>query len=371
MLAIQRYIRTHGLEKAVEDFSLIYKDYGHKFLLKYDQIESPMLHEEVRDCRGLILDKQLNVLSLGFRKFFNYGEGHAAKLDWVNSKVYKKLDGTFIQVYWDPYISRWETGTTGTADGITPVNNKPDTTFRHLFWESFDKSVTIKREGFESIANKDYVYMFELCTPWNIVVAPHSKAHVGLLGIRDKVSMQELQDEIVLMTADNFGAITPEVYELERDPEKLKETLLSLPYMEEGYVVVDKNFNRVKMKNPAYLTVHHMKDETANWRIIDVVKSNEIDEFAATFIDRKEELLMLKEKYDNVTNLLEDAWLKFSKVEPRKDFAIATLKHCQENGLRPLQSYFFSRIDGKVDSAKSFMISFDGKDLYNFLTKKK
>jgi hypothetical protein len=371
MLAIQRYIREHGLEKTVSDFNLIYKDYGHKFLLKYDQIESPMLHEEVRDCRGLVLDKNYNVLSLGFRKFFNYGEGHAAKIDWPNCKIYKKLDGSFIQVYWDPILNRWETGTTGTADGITPVNNKPDTTFRSLFWESFDKSSSVKQSGFEQQANKDYVYMFELCTPWNIVVAPHSTAHVGLLSIRDRSTMFELHDSIVSMIADSFGLMMPEFYELERDPEKLKETLLSLPYKEEGYVVVDPNFNRVKIKNPAYLTVHHMKDETANWRIIDVVKSNEIDEFAATFIDRTEELLSLKEKYDKVVDLLEKFWAELSTIEVRKDFALAVLKICQENSLRAVQAYFFTRKDGKVDSAKQFMIGFDGKDLYNFLIKMK
>lgn len=371
MLAIQKYILEHGLEKTVSDFSLIYKDYGHKFLLKYDQIESPMLHEEVRDCRGLILAKDLTVLSLGFRKFFNYGEGHAAQLDWKNSTVFKKLDGTFIQVYWDPYINRWETGTTGTADGITPVNNRQDTTFRNLFWESFEKSCKTSPEEFQKEANKDHVYMFELCTPWNIVVTPHGKAHVCMLGIRDRVSMQEQHYYLVENIANNFGIMTAEVYQLEQDPEKLKMTLLNLPYTEEGYVVVDTNFNRVKIKNPAYLTVHHMKDETANWRIIDVVKSNEIEEFAATFIDRKEELLLLKERYDNVEKILEDIWYSIGSIEPRKDFALSVIENCKNYNLRALQSFFFSRKDNKIQSAKQFLIEFDGKDLYNFLSKQK
>ena len=36
-LAIQKYIRTYGLEKAIKEFNLKTRDYGHKILLKYDQ----------------------------------------------------------------------------------------------------------------------------------------------------------------------------------------------------------------------------------------------------------------------------------------------------------------------------------------------
>ena len=68
MLAIIEYIRKNGLNKAVSEFKLIVKEYDNKILLKYNQIESNMALEEVRDCRGLILEKDtLKVMSLAFR----------------------------------------------------------------------------------------------------------------------------------------------------------------------------------------------------------------------------------------------------------------------------------------------------------------
>ena len=367
MLHVQKYIFEHGLEKTVNDFKLVLKEYPHKILLKYNQIESPMQFEETRDCRGLVLDKNFEVMSLGLRKFFNYGEGHAAKLDWENSKIYKKLDGTFIHVYWDKYLNRWEVGTTGTADGMTPVNNKPNTTFRSLFLETYDKNSDI--DNFYKKADKGLVYMFECCSPWNIVVTPHSIAMTYLLAIRKLSSMGELNHDEVEKWSKELNVQMAETYELSKDPEFLKETLLNLPYTEEGYVVTDKNFNRVKIKNPAYLAVHHMADATANWRIIDVVRSNEIEEFAATFVDRKEELYELKENYDNLLYKLEEMWLKVKDIEVRKDFALNVLDMCKTKDLKLFQSFFFSMKDNKFSNSREFLKEYDGKYLYKYLTR--
>ena len=49
MLSIQKYLHEHGLEKTVADFKLIMRHYGHKILLKYNQLESDFSKEEVRD----------------------------------------------------------------------------------------------------------------------------------------------------------------------------------------------------------------------------------------------------------------------------------------------------------------------------------
>lgn len=368
MLAIQKYIIEYGLEKAVSDFKLVLKEYPHKILLKYDQIESSMQYEEVRDCRGLVLDiKDFSVMSLGFRKFFNLGEGHAAKLDWENSMVYKKLDGTFIHLYWDYYLNRWEVGTTGTADGVTPVNNKPDLTFRDLFIDTFNKVSNF--EVFESIADKRTVFMFELCSPYNIVVTPHTTANIYMLGMRDLDTMCELSHTSLIEIASRMSVSVAETYDLKRDAEVLKETLLDMPYSEEGYVVTDINFNRVKIKNPAYLAVHHMADATAYWRIIDVVRSNEIEEYAATFVDRREELFNLKSKYDALSMNMDTMYAKVESIEDRKEYALAVLEMCKNENCKPFQSYFFGRRDGRIDNIKQYLTEYDGKDLYKYLIK--
>ena len=75
MLAIQKYLRTHGLEKTIKDFSLKTREYEGKILFKYDQLVSPTLMAlpEMQDCRGIILEKNTwDVMSLAFRKKIDY-----------------------------------------------------------------------------------------------------------------------------------------------------------------------------------------------------------------------------------------------------------------------------------------------------------
>ncbi len=51
-----QYIKQHGLEKLVKDFSLSSKrhsKYTNLILLKYDQLESNMSSPIVQECRGI------------------------------------------------------------------------------------------------------------------------------------------------------------------------------------------------------------------------------------------------------------------------------------------------------------------------------
>lgn len=142
MLAVQKYIAKHGIEKTINDFKLKTRDYPSKILLKYDQLVSPTLMAlpEMQDCRGIILEKGTwKVLSLAFRKFFNSEEGNAHKIDWTTARVLEKLDGTLIQLYWDESKQTWFAGTTGTAEGEGEVNNKMGTTFNDLFFQTIEK----------------------------------------------------------------------------------------------------------------------------------------------------------------------------------------------------------------------------------------
>jgi len=93
-LAIVKYIKEHGLSKALEDFKLKVRVYDKKLLLKYDPLASPFGNREVEECRGLVLERDTwKVMSLGFTKFYNSAEGHAAKIDWSTARVLKKEDG--------------------------------------------------------------------------------------------------------------------------------------------------------------------------------------------------------------------------------------------------------------------------------------
>jgi hypothetical protein len=374
MLAIQKYLVEHGLEKAVKRFNLKTREYDSKVLLKYDQLSSPtlMANKEIQECRGLILEKGTwKVMSLAFTKFFNSEESNAHKIDWETAHVLEKLDGSCIQVYYDWNDMRWYAGTTGTANGEGEVNNKMGTTFDTLFWNTLKEKYGVDGSKF-TIGN---TYVFELTTPYNIVVKPHGESSVALLTVRNLETLNEVSFEELTEIAKNIGVPRVKSYDLNaKNVGALLRTFENMVWHDEGYVVVDANFNRVKIKNPAYVAVHHLKGKTAEHNIMTIIKTNEIEEFGATFPDRKDELYKLKENYDKLTTKLNDTWeeLKLRKpknisAEERKKYAQAVFEVCAKRDLKNFTGLYFGLMEGKIPSVEEFLFNYDDKALYKTL----
>jgi hypothetical protein len=377
MLKIQEFILANGLEAAIKKFNLKTRIYDKKILLKYDQLSSPTLMAlpEVQECRGLILQKDTwKVLSLAFTKFFNSEEGNAVKIDWDTAHVLEKLDGSCMQVYYDFDKSTWFAGTTGTAEGEGEVNNKLGTTFNDLFWHTITK-VTGDVEAFKKALKKGHTYVFELTTPYNIVVKPHGESSASLLMVRNNETLAEYQYDDLKAIAVTLNVPLVKSYDLNaKDVGVLLRSLEGLPWSEEGYVVVDGKFNRVKIKNPAYVAVHHLKGKSAEHNILVIVKSNEIEEFGATFPERKEELYKLKENYDALIVKLNGVWAELETMKPKnimpaekKKYAQAVFEICTKNDLKTFTGLYFGLADGKVASVEDFMFNYDDKVLYKML----
>lgn len=449
-LAIQKYLRTHGLEKTVADFNLVAREYPHKVLIRYNQIESNFTFEEVRDARGIVLERDTwNVMSLAFRKFFNLGEGHAAPMDWASTRFMKKLDGSMIQAYFDHVKNEWCFGTTGTGEGEGDVDNfhydKLGRTFAELFAyafkETFDRKKShmegppeLKTPVTESIANlfdrwRGSTLAFELCTPYNIVVTPHQQSTVYLLAARRNDTLEEYSQIELKRIADYIGVDVAPSVQLDQNSESMFRSFTGMPYYEEGYVAVDKDNNRVKCKNPAYVAVHFIKDETAFWRVIDIIRSGELDEFMATFPHRKEELekldiawkklqgsmqslkdeLLSSEEYkayvgtDAYKKYLvalanwkvvkstltaeeiklvktagrgHDEYIAFTSTLkengglPRKNIAMKIQDLCMNRNLKRFSAYYFSWLNEPEELISDYLRGYDGKDLYEILTSK-
>ena len=374
MLAIQNYLIKHGLEKTLKAFNLKSRAYETKILLKYDQLSSPtlMAMPEMQDSRGIILELGTwKVLSLAFRKFFNSEEGNAHKIDWNTARVLEKLDGTLIQLYWDAYKESWFAGTTGTAEGEGEVNNKNGTTFNELFFETVRTKYNLDLDELD----KGYCFVFELTTPYNIVVKPHGESSASLLTARNLSTLEEISYEALLTLGNRLKIPVVKCYDLNaKDVGALLRTFEGMPWSEEGYVVVDAKFNRIKIKNPAYVAVHHLKGKSAEHNIITIVKSNEIEEFGATFPERKEELYKLKENYDILLAKLNTVWEELKLRKPKnimpaekKKYAAAVFEVCTKHDLKPFTGLYFGLNDGKVESVETFLIEYDDKLLYKML----
>lgn len=376
-LAIVKHIKEFGLEKTLEKFKLIHKNYPSKVLIKYDQIlASPTLMAlpELQESRGIILEKGTwKVMSLTFKKFFNSEEGNAHKLDRESTIIMEKLDGSLIQLHYDWTCDTWFAGTTGTAEGEGEVNNLEQKTFNNLFW-----AVIKEKYGIDSTAfDKNYCYGFELTTPYNIVVTPHGVSKATLLMARNIETLEEVSFEGLAVMADKIGVPLVKTYDFKGwDVGTLKRTFDSMTWVDEGYVLVDKYFRRVKVKNPSYVAVHHTKNQMAAYHIMEVVKSNELEEYLAVFPDRFDELTEIKAKYDKFGVELAEAWevIKLGKpknISPqeKKRFATLVFAESKKFGYEAFTGLFFSLNAGRYEDVGGWLREWKNKELYEYLTK--
>lgn len=372
MLRIVDYIKEFGLDRTILDFNLICRVYDKKILLKYNQIESDLSKIEVQEARGLILEKNTwKIMCLAFKKFFNHGERNAHDIDWNSALVLEKLDGSLIQLYWDWNKEEWCVATSGMAEGEGDVNNKQGLSFSDLFLRVF-KTYGINFNDLDT----DMVYVFELTTPYNIVVKPHPVSSITLLTIRDRTNLKELDRSDLIRIAN--GLNIPYVKAISLNQSSVSEIINrfdDMPFTEEGYVVVDSNFNRIKIKNPKYVAVHHLKNRTAEHHIMTIIKENETEEYISTFPERKEEILSLVENYHKLRQTLHNIWDEIKSHIPqdksgeeRKRFALKVIEIGESNSLDDsLIGLFFGLYDGKIESIDVFLLGMDDKKLYKML----
>lgn len=360
-LEIQKYLREHGLAKTVADLKLIHKVKGDLNLFKYNQIESDYSIRAVQEARGLILDSSddWNIVCYTFHKFFNMQEGFAHPLDWNTVRVYQKLDGSIIQMY--HFRGAWHFATSGTIDGMTETTSGLKL-FSELATETVQKCYGLTRDEFTSRFDQDYCYAFELCTPFNIVITQHKSYSLNLLGLRNKRTLQEEPIE-----QDKFDWLRrPKAYPL-RDIAEIQKTFESMTWEEEGYIFCDAGFNRQKCKNPAYVSVHHLKSGLGPQYIMDVIKDNELSEFTVYFAERSEEAYELKRLYDELNATLQEVWdgrlSSGTGFETQKDFADVI----QREVTRDFRNLFYGLRNGRVASVTDWLRAQDNKWLYLYL----
>jgi hypothetical protein len=371
MLRIQTHIKNHGLKKTIEKFSLNSKEIEHRLYLKYDQLRSPKNHFEVHECRGLILHKDtFDIISMPFERFFGHDDFYSSKLNWGSTIVMEKRDGTLMQVYWDEYDNQWRISTMF-SEGEEEFRG---TSFKLMFIQLMNKYGS----SFE-LFNKGCTYIFELTSPANKVVVTYKEPELRLIGMRDLGNLREMSFEQLKFYANKIKVPIVETFSFCSLAECL-ETFKNMSFNFEGYVAFD-GFNRIKIKNPAYVAVHLTQsqdgeiDLTKPYLFLDVIKGNEIDEFKTAFPQAEEIVDTLNAKYNVLMNKLLDA---SAKIKPPKNitklenklFASAVSTTLAEYGLeQSFASIFFLMKDGKINSIEEYILRMDNKILHKVLTK--
>lgn len=320
-------------------------------MFKYSQIDSDFNIELVRECRGLILDEDtLEPVSVPFFKFGNWGESYCPNIDWSTARCGEKIDGSLVK------IVRLGTKLLISTNGTIDANKAPIADQIGCDFKSFgDLIIYVLNQKNISINDfeEGYTYMFELVSPFTKIVIPYKETDMYYLGRRNNETFQE-----EYFSLDPFNGLfkIPEIFPLKSIDECIAATK-EMPWDEEGYVVCDKDFNRVKVKSPAYLAVHRLKGEgvMSYARAIELVRLNEVDEVLAYFPEFKDALLECKSRFWKLVEDEQNAWNEYEKIDSslptRKDKALWITKHTKIPGL------FFGILDKKIDSVESFFMN--------------
>jgi hypothetical protein len=214
---------------------------------------------------------QGELVCLPFFKFFNQEEEHAydpnkESVDNWTSFLYEKVDGSLLKVFF--YDEKWRLGSNSTPIIIEP-------TLISLFNKA-SKCKDVDEFGTKYL-NKDYTYIFELCTPENENIIPQKEYKLYLILVRDKKTLYQ----IPFKPLDGIFDV-PKKYESINDADKNREGI-------EGYVLVYVPGDRVKIKTNWYKTKQQLKKtkkpnknnnlkNLSRKKLFELIRLNQIDD---------------------------------------------------------------------------------------------
>ena len=381
MLLVQKFLSEHTFGDLERDHgvTISFSKSGHKWSLNYDLLskdDDPLAQE----CRGLILacedgrslsgsaktiNGRLNyddvcpgktiVLAFPMRRFFNFGQSAAAKIDFSDPEtvVQVKADGSLCIIYVDPFIATWCCATRSCPDADIIMDNGLFT-FGTLFEKAlFDKEGTTFAV-FCSMLDPNNTYCFELMTNLNKIVVDYKENNIIFLMARNNSTLEEVPLDEITGSFDLIGEIDFNDYD------KIVEYINSFPASEmEGVVVKDKFNNRVKIKSNNYVLAHRMKDHvSASPRnCMDVILSEQDDDVLPLLPKEiADNLLKMK---DNVRRAIKDYDLYYeillnsaNTISPgdKKTFALMVTAN-KQIWSAPL----FQRFLNKASSMKDFV----------------
>ena len=302
-----------------EPYNIIIKRDGDYILLKYNQLGSDFSLPIVRECRGSIFylneDGIYECVCRAFDKFGNVHESYIPTIDWNSAAVEEKIDGSLIKVWY--HNGKWHVSTNGTIDAYKAEVDDEGYTFGSLFDEA------LRDTDIWDSFNKNMVYMFELVSPKSRVTIPYPETKLYFLGNRDMRTMRESKDYDAAMLMN--GISQPKTYALCTLDECL-EYAMHMTKDEEGFVVRDKNFNRVKIKSPQYLIASHLNNNGAitTKRIINMMKNNMLDDFLAYCSEYQDKVQAVIDDLNSIARTLESSWDQVAdnaRTGNRKEFA--------------------------------------------------
>lgn len=244
-LEVVEFLKNNSLHQLLEKYPILHNRHP-KFnnLIQFHYIEHGGMFDEniVKECRGLILDESDNwkIISHPYTKFSSeIGNDVFDKknIDLQKYKVYEKHDGSLAVLYF--YNGQWNVSSSSVPDGnVIMCKRVNPTKFCDVFWKIFNN------KKYELPQIQSTTYIFELILKDHQIGVHHQHDDLILHGARDLLTGQEICIDTLHI---NWKKTTP----LQLNKNQMLQMLKQPNF--EGFVLVDLNFNRIKIKSQLYL----------------------------------------------------------------------------------------------------------------------
>lgn len=308
------------------------------WMLNYNSYGDKNEHNEL--CRGLVV-RQPNykpkttgeilslVESFPFTRFYNHGEGRAAKVNLSCADMLEKLDGTMVGVFFPksgpdarnvncPYWHTRRLICTHRPDMELEITGFHGHKFRMLQLIGED----VQCLKFHRL-DLNYTFIFEFIHEVTHVITQYSHNQWGLylIGARNTNDFRECTEDQLDKIAKRIGAKRPRRWDSFDDyniiDDMMKQASIETPNFE-GFVFRDKkNYERIKIKDPEYVQKSHLIGNLNYRNLSKLVMAGETDEILSYFptaAERIEDINKAFEKYiDKVMAHVLPWWERFTK----------------------------------------------------------
>ncbi len=289
--------------KVVENNGFYLYNYNQKVLVPRDD-------EIIKLCRGLVLNKEGLQYNFPFKRFFNAHEKECSAIDWESAEILEKLDGSMIS-YW--YTgSEWEVTTRGSF-----YPNGDSLNFKEVFKRLFNNS---------DLLLKGYSYVFELISKDNRIVTKYDKERVVLIGARDLFQQEELNQQELDIIAEELDVDRPRRYKA-TNVEECRSLFENMKDDEEGFVVVDKYFNRMKLKQESYLKMSRIINLKGQDILDYIMGKTKIDADFSEMDDLTNRINEVKKMYEEFKTIAKNTYNRLKNIDSQREFAERALRY--------------------------------------------
>ena len=258
-----------------DPYNIIVKELDNLYMLVYDNNKSDFSYNFVRNCRGIILEKETNkIICYTFNKKNNINIENA-------DRIYESIDGTHIKLYY--YNGEWMKSTTRCINAYKAYWHTSKS-FGDLFDECDNGQI-----DYDSL-NKNYCYGFVICHTENRIVTPYTENKFVHVCTRD---MSEKNFPFISV---NIGIDIP----IELSKEGILEFEKNNKYSEGIIVWSNENHNKIKFKS--YNSIKNLRTNTNN--LLFEYVTNLCNGNRSIYVSEYSENKELYSNYENMINYI-------------------------------------------------------------------